>query len=257
MLDQDHKRLIDQLLGQADSDKWLDLWHAGQGGANWNVKHRRVAQAVPYPRSRSIRVLDLCSGPGDLGRAIRLEYRHAGLDFLDRDYFLLELGKRINEDIGIPARYFRRDCWETAWQRNLDRDYDVIAATTALHWFDVSRLLEIFGQVHELLSEEGIFIFNEPASSVLVPGGRIESSDQQKPQRKPNRYREFWDRVNNQLGFDYDRTYTHQTPNDREIIDDEGIPVTEYIDMLRNGGFTRIDVVETKRFGYACLAAAK
>ncbi len=255
---QEHKRLIDQLLGQSNSQAWLDLWHAGQGGDNWNVKHRRVAAAIHYPRSKFIRALDLCSGPGDLGRAIRIQYEHAELDFLDSDYFLLELAKKINEMVGVPGRYFLRDCWQSSWHHNLYRSYDVIAATTALHWFDVSRLQEIFGEVYDLLSEEGVFIFNETASSVLERESGTGTLVQQKPKSTPNKYREFWDKVNCQLGFNYDDINTHQKSDDLEIIDDDGIPATAYIDMLRSAGFSKIDVVSTStRSGYACFAAVR
>ena len=51
-------------------DKLLELWWAEQGVSKPRDL-QLIASALPFPRGQAVRVLDLCCGPGDVGRAIR------------------------------------------------------------------------------------------------------------------------------------------------------------------------------------------
>ena len=55
-------------------DELLALWWAEQG-ASKTKDLELIASAIPFPRKQAIRALDLCCGPGDVGRAIRQVYR--------------------------------------------------------------------------------------------------------------------------------------------------------------------------------------
>jgi hypothetical protein len=71
----------DKLRGE-DLKIWLELWRAEQGPAKPGAL-KLIAAAIPFPTSRSIRVLDVCCGPGDAGRVIHSRFPHAQVDFVD------------------------------------------------------------------------------------------------------------------------------------------------------------------------------
>ena len=58
---------IEEKLRRENLEEWEQLWRASQGGtANWQL----MAAALPFPESSELSVLDLCCGPGDIGRFI-------------------------------------------------------------------------------------------------------------------------------------------------------------------------------------------
>jgi tRNA1(Val) A37 N6-methylase TrmN6 len=76
-------------------DELLELWWAEQGGPKPRDL-QLIASALPFPRGQAVRVLDLCCGPGDVGRAIRHEYPQAQIDYVDRDPFLTSICAGVN-----------------------------------------------------------------------------------------------------------------------------------------------------------------
>src|SRR5262245_29642940 len=77
-------------------DELLQLWWAEQG-ASKPRDLELIALALPFPRDEAIRVLDLCCGPGDVGRAIRQIYPAARIDAIDRDPFLASICRAANQ----------------------------------------------------------------------------------------------------------------------------------------------------------------
>lgn len=111
-----------------------------------------------------MRTVDLCCGPGDLGRAIRQNYPNAEVDFIDRDPLLLSICRGFNRRAGVPGSYRQLDLNEESWCQGLRaRHYDVIAATNAMHWLSAVRAEAVFGDIHRLLDDGGTFFFAEPA----------------------------------------------------------------------------------------------
>ena len=76
-------------------DELLELWWAEQG-ASKPKDLELIALAIPFPRGQAIRALDLCCGPGDVGRAIRQIYLKAQIDCIDRDPFLTSICRAAN-----------------------------------------------------------------------------------------------------------------------------------------------------------------
>ena len=86
---------------------------------------------MPFPRGQAIRVLDLCCGPGDVGRAIRRIYPQAQIDCIDRDPFLTSICRAANERDRIPGRLVVRDLKDDGWLDELPGNYDVVATVNA------------------------------------------------------------------------------------------------------------------------------
>ena len=164
-----HKQQIDAALAHEDPEEWLDLWHTTQGGENWRRKHQHIADILPFPSDEKIKILDLCAGPGDLGREMLHRYPDARVDAIDRDYFLLSMGESYNRQSKHIIATHIGDCWSDEWHASLTGEYDVIGVTTALHWLSANRLAHIFRDLHALLKNGGLLLFNEPGRVCTRP----------------------------------------------------------------------------------------
>src|SRR5690349_9621729 len=95
-------------------DELLSLWWAEQGASKPNDL-ALIAAAVPFAREQSIRALDLCCGPGDVGRAIRKRYPNARVDGIDRDPFLMSICRAVNDGERIPGTLVVADLQQNGW----------------------------------------------------------------------------------------------------------------------------------------------
>jgi ubiquinone/menaquinone biosynthesis C-methylase UbiE len=71
---------IEEKLKGQNLEEWQQLWRASQGGAaNWEL----MAAALPFSESKELSVLDLCCGPGDIGRYISQRFGKARVQCVD------------------------------------------------------------------------------------------------------------------------------------------------------------------------------
>jgi SAM-dependent methyltransferase len=133
-------------------DELLELWWAEQG-ASKPKDLELIALAMPFPRGQAIRALDLCCGPGDVGRAIRQIYLKAQIDCIDRDPFLTSICRAANQRDRIPGTLVVRDLNDDGWLDELPGNYDVVATVNALHWFDARRAGQLIKDVHGTLRD--------------------------------------------------------------------------------------------------------
>jgi trans-aconitate methyltransferase len=115
---------IEEKLTDKELDELLRLYWTEQGQEKRRDLDLMVA-AIPFPRDAPVRVLDLCCGPGDVGRAIRARYPNARIDCVDRDEFLISICIRINRREKVSGQTFVRDLWEADWHEGL-QPYDVV-----------------------------------------------------------------------------------------------------------------------------------
>jgi SAM-dependent methyltransferase len=237
------EREIAEKLSREDLDEWLRLWWVSQGGEPRNRRLRTIAEMLAFSRDREIAVLDLCCGPGDLSRFVRDRFPNARIDCVDRDPFLLALCAQLNTRQQIPGRTFVRDLWEVTWSGGLPTDYDAVLASTALHWFDVKRLGELFADVFGLLKHGGVFLFAEPAcAEQRFASAFDEWKAKQSEGYDPSTWERFWERANGLLGYNH-REILSKRPTGRGQIGDDGIPVMEYANLLKSARFGSIDVL--------------
>src|SRR5262245_45217292 len=141
----------------------LQLWWAEQG-ASKPKDLELIALAIPFPRGQAIRALDLCCGPGDVGRAIWQTYPKAHVDCIDRDPFLTSICRAVNQRDCIPGTLVVRDLKEDGWLDEVPGNYDVVATVNALHWFDMRRAEQLLKDVHGTLRGGGLFLLAEPTT---------------------------------------------------------------------------------------------
>jgi len=229
---------IEQKLNNENLDELLDLWRIEQGAEKRRDLDLMTA-AIPFPEDAALRVLDLCCGPGDVGRAIRARYPKSRIDCLDRDVFLISICIATNRREGVPGRSFIRDLWEANWCTGLERDYDVVATANAFHWLDARRVGESFKDVFRLLRPRGVFVFVEPVSSEpTFAAGFAEWKSRQPSRYSRQNWERFWGRANEILGYDHTKLLG---PRDSHLGED--MPVSGWVRGLSNAGFVSIDVL--------------
>ena len=230
--------IANKLRGE-DLDEWLRLWRAEQGPAK-PASIELMAAVIPYLDSKRLKVLDLCCGPGDVGRAIHTRFRNSRVDCVDRDLFLTSLCSSVNRREGVPGRTLVRDLWKPNWRRGLGGNYDVVATANALHWFSKERVAQLLLDVLGLLRSGGSFTFLEPAGPDAAFAHRFGRWKATQPsQHSRDDWLRFWTRVNAFLGYDYIKRLGKRAPN---RIDDQ-LSVMGWIDLLKGAGFQSIDVL--------------
>jgi SAM-dependent methyltransferase len=220
-------------------DELLELWWAEQGVSKPRDL-QLIASALPFPRNQFVRVLDLCCGPGDVGRAIRHEYPNAQIDCVDRDLFLTVICAGVNRRDQVPGKIVVSDLSDHGWQDGLSCDYEVVATVNALHWFDVTRAEQLVQDIHALLRSGGVFVFAEPVSpEVQFAAGFDEWKAEQPPRYSRENWERFWSRANELLGYDHTKLLGPRLANH---IDDS-MSVAGWIRLLQKAGFALTDVL--------------
>ena len=219
-------------------DELLTLWWAEQGASKPNDL-ALIASVVPFPRERPIRVLDLCCGPGDVGRARKL-YPNAQVDGIDRDPFFMSICRSVNQRDRIPGKLVVRDLQNDGWLDELPGNYDVVATVNALHWFDVKRAQQIIDHVYGTLRKDGVLLLAEPASAEASFVAGFEAWKARQPQRYSHEnWQRFWARANALLGYDHVALWG---PRDDTRIGDE-MTVAGWTGLLERAGFAHVDVL--------------
>lgn len=220
-------------------DELLELWQAEQGSSKPRDLEL-MASIIPAPRGEAVRVLDLCCGPGDAGRAIRRIYPKAQIDCIDRDPFLTAICKGINRRDGIPGRIIVQDLRDAVWPDELSASYDIVAVVNALHWFEAARAEQLLGEVHVALRCGGVFLLAEPA----CPEKPFAAGFEEWKARQPQRYLQenwvrFWSRANDILGYDHISLLGPR--NDNRIGD--SMTVASWTRLIEDAGFKLTDVL--------------
>jgi tRNA (cmo5U34)-methyltransferase len=220
-------------------DELLELWWAEQGASKPRDLDL-IALAIPFPRGDDIRALDLCCGPGDVGRAIRQIYPKAHVDAIDRDPFLTSICRAANQRARIPGTLVVRDLIKNGWLDELPGDYDVVATVNAIHWFDAQRAGQIIKEVHGTLRDGGLFLLAEPASpETPFVAGFEEWKAKQPPRYTRENWERFWSRANALLGYDHTALLG---PPDADRIGDR-MSVAGWIHLIEGAGFELSDVL--------------
>jgi SAM-dependent methyltransferase len=221
-------------------DELLELWWAEQGAEKVRDLEL-IATVLPFPRDQTLRVLDLCCGPGDVGRAIRRHFPNAQIDCIDRDPFLTSICTGVNRRDRIPGRIVTRDLENDDWHADLLRGYHVVATANALHWFTAQRVEALLREVHGLLRSGGVFLFAEPVSAEPpLAAGFEEWKAKQPPRYSRENWERFWSTANTLLGYDHTKLLG---PRDANRIGDEDVSVRRWIDLVRRAGFGLVDIL--------------
>lgn len=237
---------IDDVVARLDLDDWLARWRDMQGADDRRQHMECVASLLPFPRDAAIDVLDLCCGPGDLGRTVRARFPNARVDFADRDPFLLGLCRAVEARLGASSRVVHANLWDAAWVLGARDRYDAVVLANALHWLSDHRLDGVFTELHARLRPGGAFVFLEPMSPIpAIATSHAAWVEAHRPRETAYfnaGWDRFWGRLRDEVGFDWFTEVTAQIPLDETWTDQHGLHVVSFLDRLRAAGFSHVDV---------------
>jgi len=218
-------------------DELLALWQAEQG----EEKARDldlIAAVLPLASDPPPRIVDLCCGPGDVGRAVQRRLPNAHVDGVDRDPFLTSICRGVNGRSGAKGETFVRDLEDDDWHAPLSPPYDAVVVANALHWFPPWRAGEITADVLQLLRVGGTFILVEPTQAEMPFRVGFEAwRATQPPRYRQENWERFWSRASQLLGYDHTELLGRHSGR----IDEAS--VADWIGLLKQAGFASPDVL--------------
>jgi SAM-dependent methyltransferase len=218
-------------------DELLALWQAEQGEAKARDLDL-IAAALPLAGDQPLRILDLCCGPGDVGRAVQRRFLSAHVDSVDRDPFLTAICRGMNGRTGARGETFVRDLEDADWHSPLSPPYDAAVVANALHWFTPKRVGEIAADVFRLLRAGGAFIMVEQTRADAPFRAGFEAwAATQPPRYRHENWERFWSRANQLLGYDHTELLGSRLSNRIEGS------VADWIRPVREAGFASPDVL--------------
>lgn len=147
----------DRLLGFSSGEpgSYYDSKYSG-GDYYWGVKPSKMCLDVVrlMPPEKEIRVLDICCGEGkDAVFLARCGYAVSAFDISKPG---VEKTKRLAEKAGVYVDVFRADICDY----RLDRKYDILYSSGALHYIKPELRAEIMENYKSHTAEGGLNIFN-------------------------------------------------------------------------------------------------
>ena len=138
-------------------EAWAERWEAFQDAyvpcrsEQFGTVTSYLAQwCGPGPR-----VLDLCCGPGSMGKRVLAESDASTVVGVDLDPWLLELARRTTD--GRRATWAPADLRTPDWSRAVEPEgpFDAVTFTTATHWLEPRVLAEVYAEAARLLAGRG------------------------------------------------------------------------------------------------------
>lgn len=194
-----------------------------------------VVGSLPFERDEGISVIDLGCGTGTIAGAVKDAYPNAKLTCLDISGEMLKMAEvKLNDAAGTAFIKADFSSFEFGGQ------YDAAVSSLALHHLETNEdKLVFYKKIYSGLKEGGVLI---NADVVTASTDRL--------QRK---YMERWtDFMSGSVGRDeaenkWIRKYYRE---------DRPAPLTAHLEMLKNAGFSSVDVV-WKYYNYAVYTAGK
>ncbi|HTP68043.1 MAG TPA: class I SAM-dependent methyltransferase [Dongiaceae bacterium] len=111
-----------------------------------------IADLVRAEEGRPMRVLDIAAGHGTFGITIAKQNRHATVTALDWRA-VLQVASENAERAGVADRYVPLP--GSAFEAELDEDYDVVLLTNIFHHFDPDTCVRLMKRVYRALKFDG------------------------------------------------------------------------------------------------------
>ena len=134
------------------------------------VIHKIVQRWQPHPRS----ILDLGCGDGILGRSLTGTFPDAQVVFTDFSEPMLDAARRKvgnNPNTIVVNSDFSLSSWQV--QVNDHAPFDVIISGFAIHHQPDSRKKELYNEIFDLLSANGLFLNLEHVASASKAGEHL------------------------------------------------------------------------------------
>ena len=142
---------------------WTARWDRQQEGYLPDREERFGLMLDYVERARgagSLRVLDLCCGPGSIGARALRRFPQATILAVDIDPWLVEMGRQtVGREWPGRVEWREADLRRADWSADLvPGSFDAVLTATALHWFQPEDLMDLYRRLAGLLAEGGVFL---------------------------------------------------------------------------------------------------
>lgn len=206
------------------------------------VEHITTDQARPL-------LLDLGCGPGSMAARLAARLPDAEIVAVDMDPLLLELGRTHHAS---AARFVDAVIGESGWTDTLglDRPLDAVVSTTALHYLAEPTLLRTYGRLFSMLRPGGALINGDHfalddrrCSQLTAEVGRRRA--ERSRTREHEDWQSWWSAVaeDPELADLFAQREKRQAASGNHNGNDNDLPLTRHIELLRRAGFAHITPV--------------
>jgi SAM-dependent methyltransferase len=230
----------------------LDLLHHWDLQQEGYIRHRDlrfdvIARTVRHQCGTAPRILDLASGPGSLTRFLRTALPECTVVGIDKDPVLNALAREVFAD--DPAVEIRAADLDTpAWLDAVAGPFDAIVSSTALHWLQPHVLVRLYGELGNVLREDGVFLDGDhmPYSATAQPrltaiADADDAEIQQETFSRAHTWDDWWDVALAQTRFRDEAREREQIWADRETS--HRVSREVHLAALADGGFQEVGVV--------------
>jgi tRNA (cmo5U34)-methyltransferase len=170
-------------VGTKDKHDWLSAGYVDEWVRDWSSRAerpaqlRRVARALPFAEDDRPKVLDVGGGWGPLTEEVLACWPSASVDLLDFSPRMLALAdERFISDPRV--RCVQRDLSDPRWPAGLDRPYDAVVSSLAVHnLLDPVEICRVYTDIAALVRSGGCFVNLDivfpPAPRLRAAVGRI------------------------------------------------------------------------------------
>ncbi|MDR0198469.1 MAG: class I SAM-dependent methyltransferase [Methanomassiliicoccaceae archaeon] len=192
-----------------------------------------LVSVIPFHKEKRFSAADLGCGTGTVAKAVKDAFPNVKITCVDIAGNMLDIAK---EKVGREMRYVQADLDHYEF----DERYDLVVSSLALH-HQVSDedKMRLYGKVYSALSPNGMFV---NADVVLGGDEGIQSV-----------YMGKWSRF---MERSFSKEEVDGTYLPRYYAEDSPAKMTSHLDMLKECGFSVVDVVY-KHYNFAVYCAKK
>lgn len=117
-----------------------------------------MVQVLPFPQDMAIDVLEFGSGLGALTEQILQRYSRARITCVDSSSEMLQTAKNQLAKYVNQISFVQGDFNDEKWMNSIDKQYDLIASSIALHYLRPENRDRFYRQCYELLNSSGCFV---------------------------------------------------------------------------------------------------
>jgi len=190
-----------------------------------------LVSVIPFSKENTFSVIDLGCGTGTISKAVKNKFPNVNIACVDISENMLEIAKnKIGGNVNCIQADFN--------SFNFPQKYDLIVSSLALHHLENDNdKLEFYRKIHSSLNQGGIFINID-----IVLGGNDFIQD-----LYMKKWREFMEKSVSSEEID-----GKWLPN--YYAEDRPAKLTAHLNMLKECGFTDIDVIY-KFYNFAVYTA--
>jgi SAM-dependent methyltransferase len=245
--------------------RWIRAWDRMQTSfiPSREERFRVMFDILEANTSRAPQVLDVGCGPGSLSARLLDRLPQARVTAVDRDPFLLALGRRAYGTRGGHLTWLDQDLRSIARAAGLaPGKFDGVLSTTALHWLRPPELARAYADLFALLRPGGLLLNGDKA---ITRGGdargrEIAARAMKLGQRRAgsrgfDNWKEWWSGARREKAFrpfleERDRRYPATDHHEHEPY------LEEHLRLLGRAGFAWSGVL-WREFGNVVLVAQR